>query len=186
MRQPSSKNVRGITLIELIFTIAIGSILCAVSLPALGGLMQSGQSRGAHNALIAALNLARSTAASRQSDVSICPSRNGAICDGAIWWQHGWIVFADADHDGVRSANEAIIHVGQSHDGMAIASTVGRRHVTYRGDGTSAGSNLTFTFCDRRGPASADTVVIGNTGRIRSGKATQAQAAAACAGLPAP
>ena len=186
MRQPSSKYVRGITLIELVFTITIGSILCAVSLPALGGLMQGGQSRSAHNALVAALNLARSTAASRQGDVSICPSRDGATCDDAIWWQHGWIVFADANRDGVRSADEGIIHVGQPHDGMAIASTAGRRHVIYRGDGTSAGSNLTFTFCDRRGPASADTVVISNAGRIRSGKATSSQAAAACAGLAVP
>lgn len=186
MPQPSSKSVRGITLIELVFTIAIGSVLCAVSLPALGGLMQSGQSRSAHNALVAALNLARSTAASRQADVSVCPSRDGTTCDNAIWWQRGWIVFADANRDGVRGPNEAIIHVGQMHDGMAIASTAGRRHVSYRADGTSAGSNLTFTFCDRRGPASADTVVISNTGRIRSGKATVSQAAAACAGLAAP
>jgi len=186
MRQPSRNSVRGITLIELIFTIVIGSILCAVSLPALGDLMRSGQSRSAHNALVAALNLARSTAASRQSAISICPSTDGAICGNAIWWQHGWIVFADANHDGVRSANEAIIHVGQSHDGVAIASTAGRRHVVYRGDGTSAGTNLTFTFCDRRGLASADTVVISNAGRIRSGKASASQAAVACAGLPAP
>lgn len=186
MRQLSSKCVRGITLIELIFTIAIGSILCAVSLPALGGLMNGGQSRSAHNALVAALNLARSTAASRQADVSICPSRDGATCDNAIWWQHGWIVFADANHDGVRSANEAIIHVGQAHDGLAIASSAGRKHVTYRGDGSSAGTNLTFTFCDRRGPDSADTIVISNAGRIRTGKASTAQSAAACAGLPAP
>ena len=186
MCQPSSKSVRGITLIELVFTIAIGSILCAVSLPALGGLLQSGQSRSAHNALVAALNLARGTAASRQADVSICPSRDGATCDNAIWWQNGWIVFADANHDGERDSNEAILHVGQMHDGIVIASTAGRRHVTYRGDGTSAGTNLTFTFCDRRGPASADTVVISNAGRIRSGKATASQAAAACAGLPTP
>ncbi len=186
MRQPSSKCVRGITLIELIFTIAIGSILCAVSLPALGGLMQSGQSRSAHNALVAALNLARSTAASRQSGVSVCPSSDGATCNNAIWWQHGWIVFADANHDGVRTPNEALIHVGQMQDGVAIASTAGRRHVIYRGDGTSAGSNLTITFCDHRGPASADSVVISNAGRIRSGKAAPAQAAAACAGLPVP
>lgn len=186
MRQPLSKCVRGITLIELIFTIAIGSILCAVSLPALGGLMQSGQSRSAHNALVAALNLARSTAASRQTDVSVCPSRDGATCDNAIWWQNGWIVFSDGNHDGLRNPDETLIHVGQKHDGMAIASTAGRRHVTYRGDGTSAGTNLTFTFCDRRGTASADTIVISNAGRIRSGKATASQASAACAGLPAP
>ena len=186
MRQPSNKSVRGITLIELVFTIAIASILCAVSLPALGSLMRSGQSRSAHNALVAALNLARGTAVSRQGDVSVCPSTDGATCDNAIWWQNGWIVFADANRDGERGPNEAIIHVGQMHDGMAIASTAGRRHVIFRADGTSAGTNLTFTFCDRRGLASADAVVISNAGRIRSGKATASQARAACAGLPAP
>jgi type IV fimbrial biogenesis protein FimT len=186
MRQPSYQSIHGITLIELVFTIAIGSILCAASLPALDSLMQRGQSSSAHNALVVALNLARSSAVSRQADVSICPSRDGATCDNAIWWQRGWIVFADTNRDGVRGPNEAIIHVGQMRDGMAIASTAGRRHVIYRADGSSAGSNLTFTFCDRRGPASADTVVISNAGRIRSGKATVSQTAAACAGLAAP
>ncbi|MBS0569038.1 MAG: GspH/FimT family pseudopilin [Proteobacteria bacterium] len=186
MLQPQARNVRGVTLIELVFTIAIASILCAASLPALGGLIQGGQSRSAHNALVAALNLARSTAASRQADISVCPSRDGATCDNGTSWQRGWIVFADTNHDGARGDSEAIIQVGQTREGVAIASTAGRRHVIYRADGTSAGSNLTFTFCDRRGPASADTVVISNAGRIRSGKATASQAAAACAGLPAP
>ena len=186
MRHATSNRVRGITLIELIFTVAIASVLCAVSLPALGGLLSNAQSRSAHNTLIAALNLARGTAVSRQSDVSICPSSDGATCDNAIWWQHGWIVFADTNHDGVRSGNEAVLHVGQKLDGVAIASTAGRRHVTYRFDGTSAGTNLTFAFCDRRGSASADTVVVSNTGRIRSGKATADQTASACAGLSAP
>lgn len=186
MRQPSARSVRGITLVESIFTIAIASALCAVSLPALGRLLQGGQSRSAHNALVAALNLARSAAASRQADISICPSADGATCDNAIWWQNGWIVFADADRDGMRSVNEAVIRVGQTYDGMAIASSAGRKHVTYRGDGTSDGTNVTFTFCDRRGAASVDTVVVSNGGRIRSGKATASQAAAACAGLPAP
>jgi type IV fimbrial biogenesis protein FimT len=180
------KSIRGITLVELVFTIAIASILGAISLPALGGLMRSGQSRSAHNALVAALNLARSIAASRQAGVSLCPSRDGTTCDKVIWWQHGWIVFADANRDGDRGASETIIQIAQGLEWLAIASTAGRRHVTYRGDGTSAGSNLTFTFCDGRGPASADTIVISNSGRIRSGKATASQAAATCAGLPAP
>lgn len=42
MREPSSKFVRGITLIELTITIVSVSILCAESLPALGRLIQCG------------------------------------------------------------------------------------------------------------------------------------------------
>lgn len=186
MRQPVSKSIRGMTLIEMMFAIAIVAVLCSVSLPALGGLMRSEQSRSAHNALVTALNLARSTAAMRQTGVAICPSRDGATCDNAIWWQHGWIVFADANRDGKHDAGETLIQIGQAQSGIAIASSAGRKHVIYRGDGSSAGSNLTFTLCDKRGLASADTVVISNTGRIRSGKASSSQAAAACAGLQAP
>ena len=52
MRQPSAKNVRGMTLIELIFAIAIGSILRAVSLPAFGSRIRRGQSRSASEKLI--------------------------------------------------------------------------------------------------------------------------------------
>ncbi len=183
MRRIPENTVRGFTLIELVFTIAIVATLCTISLPALGGLMQGEQSRSAHNALVTALNLARSTAATRQNFVSICPSHDGKACDNAIWWQQGWIVFADSNRDGARSEDEALIQVGQLRNGVAIASTAGRRHVTYRGDGTSAGTNLTFTICDRRGTQQASTVVVSNTGRVRSGKATASQAAAACAGL---
>ncbi|MGH8042045.1 MAG: GspH/FimT family pseudopilin [Rudaea sp.] len=186
MCQIPAKRMRGITLIELVFTIAIVATLCAISLPALGGLMQGEKSRSAHNALVATLNLARSTATARQNFVSICPSHDGKSCDNAIWWQHGWIVFADSNRDGARSEDETLIQVGQLRDGVAIASTAGRRHVTYRGDGTSAGTNLTFTICDRRGAQQANTVVVSNTGRVRSGKATPSQAEAACAGLATP
>jgi type IV fimbrial biogenesis protein FimT len=186
MRQTVSKSVRGITLVELMFAVAIVAVLCSISLPALGGLMRSEQSRSAHNALVAALNLARSTAATQQAEIVVCPSSDATHCDNSVWWQHGWIVFRDADRNGKRDTNESLIQVGQAQSGMAIASSAGRKHVDFRADGSAPGSNLTFTFCDSRGVKRADTVVVSNPGRVRSGRASAAQAAAACAGLQAP
>lgn len=186
MRRIAPGLERGITLVELLFAVAIIAILGTVSLPALGGLMRSEQSRSAHNALVTALNLARSTAAARGSDVAVCPSADGANCDASVWWQHGWIAFVDGNGDGKRAGDETIVQVGPSLAGIAIASSAGRRHVSYRGDGSSPGSNLTFTLCDSRGPSSASTIVVSNSGRIRTGKASAAQAAAACQGVHMP
>ena len=58
-------------------------------------------------------------------------------------------------------------------------STAGRTRVHYRPDGTSAGSNVTLTVCDRRGRDEATALVINNAGRVRSGKPTES-AALAC------
>ena len=183
MRRQPSKNFHGFTLIEFIFATAILATLCAVSLPALGSLTQSTRSRAASNSLITALNLARSSAVSRSSEIVLCPSADQNHCDDGIWWQQGWIVFQDRDRNGARNANEPIINVVPAQSGMAIASSIGRDHVTYRIDGSATGTNLTFTVCDHRGSTHASTIVVSNSGRPRQGTATKAQAAAACAGL---
>jgi type IV fimbrial biogenesis protein FimT len=152
-------------------------------MPALGGLVRSSQSHGAHNTLITALNLARSSAVSRGGEIVMCPSADLQRCDEGIWWQHGWIVFQDLDRNGSRSGDEPLINVTQAQPGMAIVTSSGREHVTYRNDGSATGTNLTFTLCDRRGSAAASTIVVSNSGRPRLGTPTKAQAAAACAGL---
>ena len=183
MRRQPSKRVHGFTLIEFIFATAILATLCAVSLPALGSLTQSSRSRAANNTLITALNLARSGAVSRGGEIVLCPSADQNHCDDGIWWQHGWIVFQDLDRNGRRNGDEPIINITPAQPGIAIASSSGREHVTYRIDGSSAGTNLTFTLCDHRGSTYASTIVVSNSGRARQGTATTAQATTACAGL---
>ena len=183
MRNELRRLQRGFTLVELMFTTAVAAVLCAVAMPSLSQLMQSSRACGAHNALVVALNLARSEAVSRQDDVVICPSTDQFHCDNSVMWQNGWIVFQDKDGDAVRDANEPLLSVSQAQTGVAIASTSGRRHVKYRYDGSAAGSNLTLTLCDPRGPAQATTIVINNAGRVRNGKPSANQAAAACAAL---
>lgn len=182
-QDPRPANCRGVTLIELIFTLAIAAILGAISLPALGGLMQSSQSRSTQNVLATALNLARSAAVNRQGVVVACPSADQVHCDKSLWWQHGWIIFSDSDLDGKRGNDEPLLGITQAQPGMAIASSAGRMHVTYRNDGSATGTNLTFTFCDRRGATHAGALVVNNAGRVRQGKPSAAQAAFACSGL---
>jgi type IV fimbrial biogenesis protein FimT len=179
-----TRKMHGFTIIELMICIAIAAILCAVSAPALGSLIHGETTRASRNALVTSLNLARNMAASEQSRVVVCPSSDQRTCSDGAWWQNGWIVFEDTNHDGQHAANERIIETVQTQNAMAILTSEARERVTYRADGTSPGTNLTFTFCDRSGANKASTVVVSNAGRARQAGATSEQGTACMAGLP--
>ena len=179
-----NKAESGITLIELLIVIAIVCVLSSIALPAFGSLVQSGHARSARSALTVSISQARSSAVMRRQYVAVCPSADQIRCDRSLKWHHGWLVFVDADNNGERDTDEDIVGASQALDaGIAIVSTRGRYRIRYQADGSSDGSNLTLTVCDRRGAASASTLVMNNSGRLRSGKPSAAQAAAACAAI---
>jgi type IV fimbrial biogenesis protein FimT len=170
----TSVRVRGFTLIELLMGIAILAVMLTLAAPSYGKLVGRTHGRTAHNEIDTALNLARLTAVSHVKRVVMCPSSDGQQCAATTQWQHGWLVFADLDHDGTHSADEPVIRVAQGQPaGVAILSTVGRQRVTYQPDGSASGSNVTLTICDRvAGAENATSLVINQAGRVRSAKAT--------------
>lgn len=179
--QPSRRHAAGLSLIELLCVIAILAVLAGTALPAFGRLAEATRTRGARQTMMVSLNEARMLAVARQAHVVVCPSRDLRTCSAETHWEHGWIVFVDRDRDGSLGDADQLLSVAQAQpDGIAILSSAGRRSVGYRPDGSASGTNLTLTFCDRRGPAHASTLVVSNPGRIRSGTPTEAQAAGAC------
>ena len=178
------RRVRGITLIELLMTLAVIAILLAAAAPAFGNLIQGGHAQSSRSALVTALNTARIFAVSKTANVVVCPSPDQQYCGHTTEWQHGWLVFLDSDRDGARGDDEELINVaGVQPDGVAIRSTAGRVRVSYRPDGSSAGSNVSLTVCDHRGAGEATSLVINNAGRVRNGVPTTAAAAACVASL---
>ena len=120
----------------------------------------------------------------RGRQIVVCPSANQIDCAHDLRWHQGWINFIDNNHKGEHEVDEEVIGVAQAQPaGVAILSTSGRHRIRYQADGTSDGSNLTLTVCDRRGTASATSLVVSNSGRLRSGVPSQAQAAAACSAI---
>lgn len=178
--QTTIHQSRGLTLIELLMTLAIIATMIAAAAPAFGNLIHSTQAQTSRSALTTALNTARIFAASKTAHVVVCPSRDQQYCGHTTEWQHGWLIFIDADEDGLRDPAEELLGVGEAQpDGVAIVSTAGRTRVDYRPDGSAPGSNVTFTVCDRRRRDEATALVINNAGRVRSGKPTET-AALAC------
>ena len=182
--QASTARIHGFTLIELLIALAIVATLCSISLPSLAALVSGTRARSTQNALVTALALARTAALARQTEITVCPSSDQNRCDASPWWQRGWIVFEDRNHDGQHGADEPLLSAAQTQARMAIATSTGRERVVYQPDGSAGGTNLTFTLCDPRGAKYATAVIVNNAGRARHAPAAPDAAATACAGLP--
>jgi type IV fimbrial biogenesis protein FimT len=61
-----------------------------------------------------------------------------------------------------------------------MRSTEGRKRIVFQAHGGNAGSNVTFTLCDGRGPAKAQTLVLNNQGRMRYGTPSAEAIALTC------
>ncbi len=171
----------GVTLIELLIVLAIIAVLTTIATPSFSDLKQAIASRSSRSALSASINQARNSAVMHGHHVVLCPSADLNTCERTLRWQHGWLLFVDENADDEHDPAEKIIATNQAQSpGVAVLGSSGRYRIRYQPDGTAGGSNITLTVCDRRGPAAARSLVISNTGRLRSGIPTASQAAAAC------
>jgi len=162
----SRRAFAGLTLLELIAGLAIAGIVLALGVPAFGGWFAEQQVQDRADALVHALDVARSEAIRRGDRVDVCPSP--AACDaGALPWEGGWIVVADA----ARSGASALARERASPAGITIR---GNRpvadYVSYTGAGHArrfdgALQMGTFTIC--RSGQRARKVILANSGRAR-------------------
>jgi type IV fimbrial biogenesis protein FimT len=158
-------QTRGLTLVELMITLAITSILITGVAPSFSASVKNSRLVTQLNTLHTSFSLARSEAINRNSNITVCPSATSTSCAGD--WQDGWIVFVDDDSDGSVNNGDEIISVhGALPEGSTLISE--QAQVIYAGSGLAeAGSNGTFTLCDARGAAKAKGIIIGTTGRPR-------------------
>lgn len=90
---------RGLTLVELMVTLAAAIILLAVGMPLFSGIVGNNRAVAQANDLLSAFKLARSEAVKRTDNVTICAIDNPAAavpaCGDAGDWGNGWTVFFD-------------------------------------------------------------------------------------------
>lgn len=176
------RRVGGATLLEVSVVVAAVATLAAFAVPRFDAAREAARSSAAHQALLASLMAAPTHAASTGAEVVVCPGTPTG-CVGTHDWSGGWIVFADIDGDRVRDpASETLVHRAGPMGGRAhLRTTAGRTRLVFQPDGSAAGSNVTFTLCDGRGPQRAVALVMNNSGALRAVPATAAQAQACMA-----
>lgn len=174
---------RGFTLLEVVMAMAAAGICLGIAVPAYQGATAAVHAGAAKAALGGTLLSAMTHSTITGVHVVVCASIDGSDCSGGTDWSRGWVAFADLDGNRSRGANETLLRRENAlQAGVHLRSTAGRTRIVLQPQGgAAAGSNVTFTLCDRRGPAKATTLVLANNGRLRQDKASAASAQACLA-----
>lgn len=173
----------GFTLIELLVVVAIVGLLMIGATSVYRHAVSAGHAAAAKSSLAESVNLAFVQSSLRGQYIVLCARRNAQACDGGLDWTSGWIAFVDSNHNRERDEGERILRTYDrlAHD-VRLRSSTGRTRIVFQPyGGVNAGTNVTFTLCDGRGAGKASTLVLANSGRMRTATATPAQAAACLA-----
>ncbi|TWO69168.1 prepilin-type N-terminal cleavage/methylation domain-containing protein [Caenimonas sedimenti] len=172
---PLRPRDRGLSLVELLVTLAIAALMMGMAAPSMAAIMNSSKLASTSNTFLAGLRLARSEAIRRGGRVAMCKSSDGVHCADAGGWEQGWIIFHDPNGNSVVDPEERLIQRIEAPDpGVVLTGTPSvARAITFMGNGrnrTMAGGMQagTLTLCNKRdagGPGRR--IVISSGGRAR-------------------
>lgn len=118
------RSQRGVTLIELVVTLAIFAIGAALAYPSFTGIIRTNRVAATTNNMIAAANLARSEAVRSNRGAGLCPSTSGTLCNG-VDWNEGVLVYTDLDGSGTWSAGDVAVRHFAANDAVQVTALVG-------------------------------------------------------------
>lgn len=157
----------GFTVLDLLITLVVAAILAGIAIPNFTTLIRSQRAVATVNELAAALNYARHTAITRNSDVTLCKSADGKQCNHALAsWNAGWLIFQNLGHHSPPQvgAGEPILRM---HGPLAPTVRVisNRDSFTFHPMGKRS-VNGTLLYCSEDGKHDR-ALIINVTGRIR-------------------
>lgn len=136
---PRRARIAGFSLVELAITLFVLGIVVGVSIPMFTGVVNGNRLTANANELVAAIQSARAEAIRQNTRTSLCESDNGTTCGTTSPWR-GWIVFADANGNGIADAGE-VVRAGTIEAPVMVIpsnSIVAANHrITFRADGLS-------------------------------------------------
>lgn len=155
----------GLTLLELLVTLAIAAIVLSQALPAFSALVAHNRRTTVLNRFVTALQYARSESLKRGDYVALCKSADGVQCMSSSYWDEGWLVFVDDDRDRTYDASETLLRQFPALDSGMLARA-NRNVFTLRPFGLRS-TNGTFTVCSAEATVKPRAVIVSVTGRPR-------------------
>lgn len=160
----------GVTLIELMVTVAVVAVLATIAVPGMREFLQANRLAAQSNEFITTLSLARSEALKRGRPVTVCRSMDGASCGGE--WADGWIVFTDDAAASATPMVKELLRVNGRLDGGSLMTGPGYLRYLPSGRLDASGvQNFALTIPDCYGEHFRNIQVI-PTGRASVSRST--------------
>ncbi|SFU91351.1 GspH/FimT family pseudopilin [Halomonas korlensis] len=154
----------GLTLIELIVTIAVLAIVATVGIPGFQQFSARNEVAAEVMRIKTALALARNTAVTRRTTIAICPVASAAAtnCDFEDWGKD--LVIVTGQTAGKELVDTTLLKILEGDIGPKV--TFNRTYpIRYKQMGRSKGHNGTFEICGRKEEGA--TIIVSNSGRVR-------------------
>lgn len=155
---------RGLTLVELLFTLAILAIVLSIAAPSFNELLCNQRTSTATQDLRNALDFARESAVHNGQPISIV-AVNGE-------WTKGWDIFVDAGNRGSRDSKQPPLAAHGPLNGISIRTdSTARRYIHFTARGNAIQPNgafhaSTLTVCGEG--STSYRVIFNKLGRIRT------------------
>lgn len=170
-RKARRPAIRGVTLIELMVTIAVLGVLLAVGVPSFAALSRQWQQDAALDSFVGDLRLARSTATRMSRPVVVCAIDGTGACSGLNEWSTGWMVFSDLDTDGEFDAGEPVIAQRGAQAGIGSIAVASNKaplgKVRFRGNGSLVDGSRTVSLVPMNANAPTRSIILNSIGRAR-------------------
>ncbi len=158
------KTERGLSLIEMMVTVAILSILTTIGAPSISNIISKNHIAADINNLSSAARVARFTAIDEAVTVTLCPTEDYTSCTNN--WRHAKMVFIDGDVNGARDNNEQLV---LSSDPVSSNNTISgiEQALIFRPDG-SVNNGGAITICPSSGEKKlASALIVSLYGRVK-------------------
>ena len=171
-------RVAGLTLVELLITLAVAGILVAAASGGATQLIEQHRASAAVNQMLGAVRFARHAAVAHRSPATLCPAdglrgnpSQAAKCGRRNTWHNGALVFLDRNANGRFDGSDALLRRLprlQAGDRFYWRSFRNRTYLMLRPSGLTDWQNGNLLYCPEGGdPKLARQIVINAQARVR-------------------
>lgn len=160
-------RIQGISLLELLCTLAVLAILLGIAVPAASAFKQKQQVRSVQTDLLKMTYLARYLAMTNQTRVTLCPLTELGACNQQ--WTQSLSSFLDGNGNRRLDQNEEIIGTLYIPDQITLRwrGMLPANSIHFSTQGVTFVSNGTMSICPQNQSVKAGAMVINRQGRVR-------------------